>query len=643
MGYRGDDASRTWGDPRRQEPWRPSQGAPTSANGPRHADAQGYEPEGEYPSDDGYGVYEHGSRGYGQHGADPHGAAPGYGGYDDSGYGPSGGYGASGGYHSYDGYGDPNGRGDDGRGGSSGYQGQHGGSGGYSIPGDYGRQSGGYSPDDFSGRDPGGYERPAGGFPDNDWYGDSRAGGFADTTIHARPNIPDGYRPGDYDDGRRATGAAPDPSRADPRDAARGFPPARAALPAPPAIEPTPMDRLGQTRQQPVLDDSRYEAAYPGYENVDEQPGRGGFGTSGYPAQQGYDDYDDYADFTPDYEVPAPTTANPAYNEPAPTTGNPAYLEPETGYDEPAEFGAGPEGHDTTAVIDGYDDSFDGQGTMGDPGGRHDGPRQGASGKTGKASRAGKAAKNRKPRSRRKMAVLSVSAFCLVAVLGAVYYFMVRPSGDEATANAPLPSPGSTSSATAACVKQFGQYCHIEYRTDDPKALTISELFPPAVENTKDHTSFIRIGTRTDKTCSDALLGQSLVSAAQSGKCTQVLRASYTAGSGSSEIMGTIGVVNLNTTNQAHYAGKLVGTNDFIEPLATSSGVGANLGKSTGEMQSQFKGHYLILTWAELANEATPTNSDDQKLLQFENDLVADTANIALSQRMVSGQPGTGD
>jgi hypothetical protein len=651
MGYRGDDASQSWADSRRQQPWRPSEGAPASAAGPRHAGAQGYEPDGEYPSADGYGVYEQGPRrdGYGdyggQHGYAGHGQPGGhdggygsgpYGGYD--GYGDAGAFDGGHGYDAADGFGDGNGYPEAGRHGRSpGYPGQDPSrnSGGYSIPGDYGRE------------DSGGYDRPAGGFPDNDWYGDSRGGGFADTSIHVRPSVPDGYRPGDYDTGARPAGGAPEALRPDPRDAgrsaARGFPPARAALPAPPA----PEDGLTETRQQRALDDKRYDTAtYPGYENVDDQPGVGGYGTGGYPAQ-GYDDYDDYANFTPDYDMPAPTTANPAYVEPAATTGNPAYTELEPEYDEPGEFASGP-GQDGTAVIDGYDDSFDYQ-DMGN--GRADAPQDlpGKKGKAGKGGngrkprKAGKTAKSGKPRRSRKVAVLGLSAICLVVAVAAVYILLIKPSGEEATANAPLPSPGSTSAVTAACAQKLGQYCHIELRTDDPKPLTIGELFPPAVENTQDHISFQRIGTKIDKTCSDAVLGTSLSSALQSGKCTQVLRASYVAGRGSSEIMGTIGVANLSTTNQAHYAGKLVGENDFLSPLATSSGVGANLGQSTGEMQASFKGHYLILTWAELANEATPTSSDNKKLIQFENDLVTVTANIALSQRMVSGQPGTGN
>jgi len=106
--------------------------------------------------------------------------------------------------------------------------------------------------------------------------------------------------------------------------------------------------------------------------------------------------------------------------------------------------------------------------------------------------------------------------------------------------------------------------------------------------------------------------------------------------------MGTIGVVNLATTNQAHYAGKVVGPSNFIAPLSTAKGIASKLGKGTGVVQAQFKGHYLILTWAEFTNGSTPkTAADSQQLEQFETDLVAGTANISLSQRMVNGAPAT--
>jgi hypothetical protein len=106
--------------------------------------------------------------------------------------------------------------------------------------------------------------------------------------------------------------------------------------------------------------------------------------------------------------------------------------------------------------------------------------------------------------------------------------------------------------------------------------------------------------------------------------------------------MGTIGVVNLITTNEAHYAGKDVGQNDFIAPLTAAKGAASKLGQGTGVVEAEYKGHYLILTWSEFVNKTTPsTTAQDNQLEQFSNDLVAGTANIDLSQRMVTGAAPT--
>ena len=119
-----------------------------------------------------------------------------------------------------------------------------------------------------------------------------------------------------------------------------------------------------------------------------------------------------------------------------------------------------------------------------------------------------------------------------------------------------------------------------------------------------------------------------------------MLRASYVSGDG--KIMGTIGVVNLSSTNQAHYAGKVVGQSDFIAPLTAAKGVASKLGNGTGVVEAEYKGHYLILTWSEFVNGATPsTKAQDSQLEQFSNDLVAGTANVDLSQRMVTGTAAT--
>jgi hypothetical protein len=212
----------------------------------------------------------------------------------------------------------------------------------------------------------------------------------------------------------------------------------------------------------------------------------------------------------------------------------------------------------------------------------------------------------------------------ILAAAGYVFVLKPKPAPVNSTSAGPLPSPGSTSAATAACVKQFGQYCHITERTDDPAPLTLAELFPPGFVNETDHVAFTLAGTKLDTTCSNAVIGQDLISALQSDKCTQVLRASYYSGDG--KMMGTIGVANLAS----------------IDPLSTAKGVTSKLGKGTGIVEAEYKGHYLIMIWAEFTSTNSPANNTQaQQLQQFGSDLIAGTANISLSQRMLYGHPAT--
>ena len=237
------------------------------------------------------------------------------------------------------------------------------------------------------------------------------------------------------------------------------------------------------------------------------------------------------------------------------------------------------------------------------------------------------------------LAALAVVAVGIVAV--AAYVFVIKPKSPAGNPNAQGALPtGSAAASQQACAQQLGTYCHIEARTNDPTPLTTAELFPPAFTNEADKTSYSLVSTKLDKTCSNAVIGADLIKQLQAGDCTQVLRASYVSGDG--KIMGTIGVVNLATTNQAHYAGKVVGQSDFIAPLTAAKGVASKLGNGTGVVEAEYKGHYLILTWSEFVNGTTPsTQAQDSQLEQFSNDLVAGTANIDLSQRMVTGAAPT--
>jgi hypothetical protein len=505
-------------------------------------------------------------------------------GYGDDGFGQPDGYGGSGGYPAQ-----PGGYGSggypaqaDGYGSSGGYTAQpegYGGSGDYPAQPDGYGGSGGYpaQPDSYDG---------SGGYPAQpDGYGGS--GGY--------PAQPGGYGSGGYPALGNGAEAEDVAGRYAGNDWYGGRPAGASGSGAGFAdtgtynLDARTIDAYG-SGPHPA---AREAADPPGLVHTGQQERYDGQ----YGAYAGYEDHGEYQD--------------------APGYGPPQDFE--QGFDQ---GGYGPGDNNRDDYADPYQDRY---------------------GDDGSAPPPGKPRKTRKnPRGKRRL-LIAVTAVVVAGILAAAGYVFVlkpKPATVTPTSAAPLPSPGSSSAATAACIKQFGQYCHIELRTDDPAPLTLAELFPPAFVNETDHGSFTRAGTKLDRTCSSAVIGQDLTSALQGDKCTQVLRASYFSGDG--KMMGTIGVANLSTTNGAHHAGKLVGNSDFVDPLSTTTGVTSKLGKGTGIVEAEYKGHYLIMIWAEFTSTNSPANNtQDQQLQQFGADLIAGTANISLSQRMLNGHPAT--
>jgi hypothetical protein len=182
-------------------------------------------------------------------------------------------------------------------------------------------------------------------------------------------------------------------------------------------------------------------------------------------------------------------------------------------------------------------------------------------------------------------------------------------------------------------IKALGKWQHIGARSEDPKPPTIDQLFPPQFE--LNGSSFVRTAANLTTTCSLAVYGANLQAALQNGDCSQVLRASYVSGT----MMGTIGVINLESASAAAKAGKVTGPKEIIAPLAASKGVTSKLGTGTGVVQAEVKGHYLILMWAEFTDLKSPTTSAQrQELEQFATNLVLGSANINLSTRMLTGK-----
>jgi hypothetical protein len=610
MGYRGEDVSRTPANWAHQAPGQSSPGAGQGGTGSWVDGSQGY-------GNDGYDDYASDGAGYGYQGGDGDGGYPqpadyGYQGQEDP-YGQQGHFGQP-----EPGYGAPGGAG-------QGYQAP---SDGYGQPGAYpARHASGAYPalpdgsDGYQGRDAG-----------NDWYGGQPAAAsgtnFADTGAYAavprtgaqerydedsypgygagQSQDQSGRQTGEYPAARNPTGGYPATGRnptgeypATARNPSGGYPAVRNPTGEYPTTIGSPTGEYPTAVRNP-------SGAYPaaGRNPTGEYPTTVRNPTGGYPAAVS-DDYDAYG--------------GDAYGSDYDDHGNPAA------------------GYDDYATDDPYQDRY-GDGVGRNAGGGRARPRRGAPRKGGGRPAGPASAGGR--RSRLLPLVLG-TVFVVVAACAAAYFLVLKPHSGTPNPDAGgrLPTAGASPS-NQACVQQYGPYCHIETRVLDPAPLTLAELYPPVVNNEASGghitSSFTLETTKLDTTCSGAVIGQTLITTLKAGACSQVLRASYLSGDG--KIMGTIGVINLSTTNEAHYAGKVVGQNDFIAPLATSKGIASKLGQGTGVVEAQYKGHYLILTWSEFVNGSTPsTTAQDDELEAFNSDLVAGTANINLSERMVQG------
>jgi len=568
------------------------------------------------------GAWDDGARGYGSDGGypaqGPQGYGPRDGGYDD-GYGDQYGQQTQGGYDgslSYqdDGYGQP-----------AGYEQQPPqgyGTGGYpAAPNGY--QSGGYPASPANS-----YPAPAGGsgaYPvhdaGNDWYSGqpSAASGasFADTGTYSL----NGRAIDEY-----GTGPRPMPGSA--RGQQTGPRPVTGRLALPAAQSRTPA--VNETRQQPVAQTRQQQRLDP------SASGQGRSPSGAYPTRN------------PSGAYP---TRNPSGAYP---TRNPSGAYPTSspsGANKVQKPGSG--AYPTVGARDEF-------GSVGNGGGwERSGPADAFEGNRNPRPRpAIESRKNRIGGGGKRMLLAALAVVVVGIIAAAAYVFVLKPkpaASNQQIAGGTMatPSMGQSAAANQACsaalIAKLGQYCHIENAADDPKALTVAELYPAAFSNPQDKMSYALVADKIDTTCANPVIDVNsplLANALKAGHCTQVVRGSYvTTGesmTSNADIMGTIAVINLGTITEAHNAGKVVGDNDFIAPLTATTVPASKLGNGTGLIEAAFKGHYLIVTWAQYVNGTDPTTAAlDKPLNQFSQDLLNETANNALDTRMVTGQPGT--
>ena len=247
--------------------------------------------------------------------------------------------------------------------------------------------------------------------------------------------------------------------------------------------------------------------------------------------------------------------------------------------------------------------------------------------------------------SRTRTIVLAAAAVAVIVALAAVAYTLLTshspqtgatPGSPPSTSEPKIPTPTVSGSLGTSGPSRLGEWGYITSRATDAAPLTVAELYPAQFLITG--SSFVRTTDRADTDCNPALFGTQLQNAAKVYGCSQVVRASYI--SGSQTMMGTIGVVNLSSANDAAKARNAFGANDFVNPLNGKTGPTRNLTQGTGVVQAEYKGHYLILIWAEFTNLKAPTTAAQRaQLEQFASGLISGSANIALRNRMVSGHP----
>jgi hypothetical protein len=247
------------------------------------------------------------------------------------------------------------------------------------------------------------------------------------------------------------------------------------------------------------------------------------------------------------------------------------------------------------------------------------------------AARGRRPRKPRRPPSRARMWLMPLVMMVVVIAGITVAYLHFA----QRQARPPAAAPARPATASGSASPSLGPWQHITTRADDPKALSLAELFP--TRYTAGGT-VVRTIQRSGRNCPKTVLGNRLGAALRKAGCTQVMRASYL--SAGQKIMATVGVLNLASVTGAEHAGKATGATAFIKQLPAAHGPTRNLMKGTGLEEAQIKGHYLILTWAEFTNLKAPGSAARRTELDtFSRQLVTSTAGISLTSRMVFGKP----
>lgn len=228
---------------------------------------------------------------------------------------------------------------------------------------------------------------------------------------------------------------------------------------------------------------------------------------------------------------------------------------------------------------------------------------------------------------------MAVSALALAAVAVLLILSLRHgrsPAAVSGTQSSTRPTVTPSQSPT------LGPLGHIGSRASDSQPLTIAQLYPASFA--AGGATFVQTASKLGTSCPGTVVGSALQAKVAAAGCTQVARATYL--STATKLMGTIGVLNLASFATAEQAGKAAGPSDFIGRLPASKGPTAGIARGTGIEEAEVKGHYLILAWAGFTSLDAPKTSAQEKALDnFMSELISNTANVSLTNRMVNGSP----
>ncbi|MEU4227319.1 hypothetical protein AB0F17_23745 [Nonomuraea sp. NPDC026600] len=182
-----------------------------------------------------------------------------------------------------------------------------------------------------------------------------------------------------------------------------------------------------------------------------------------------------------------------------------------------------------------------------------------------------------------------------------------------------------------------GKYSYAEARKTDPDPLTVKELFP-AKKVTVAGRSYTMTTTSKIKKCADGATGGKIQKALKSGKCTQIIRATFRDKAG--KVMGTVGVANLTSTKAATKVRSVGSKTDYVKPLTGKDSLTKSLGTGSGGTQIWMYGHYAVMIWFQNKDGSKPDKKGQKKLFQAVDDITKATVFKALDARTLTGHSG---